>query len=403
MSLKDWFIEGNASKESVATNSIYLLDGGVSTHLSDLYKADFEYPELWSSSLLMTPEGKDIIVQGHKDWLKSGTNILTTVTYQCHDISKVINDEQMEQMLRDGVKLAQRAIAELPGENRFVVASMGCYGGALADGSEYTGNYPNIHSEKDLVDFHRLKTQVLLEEEPDGLALETVPCVLECRAFVLLLQELREKQSIPACWISLACRNGEELNDGTKIEEALEAIQQLDPKADLIQAIGINCCDSGYVSSLVRRIIATMSRPGQPRRGLVIYPNSGEEWDAQTKTWKEGTGLRKDDLQDAFADRLMKTIGIVLDMWRELKPGCQPPKLVLGGCCRTTPKTIATLRKQVDEHQESINTSQAPLTTEQQKMMDQILARDADFDRQIGEIGKKIGGEERPKESRDHI
>jgi hypothetical protein len=49
-------------------------------------------------------------------------------------------------MLQDGVHLAQQAVQEhrtttTTGGTHYVVARMGCYGAALADGSEYTGHY----------------------------------------------------------------------------------------------------------------------------------------------------------------------------------------------------------------------------------------------------------------------
>jgi S-methylmethionine-dependent homocysteine/selenocysteine methylase len=314
-------------------------------------------------------------------------------------LTQVIDEPQMKEMLRDGVQLAKQAIRESGArdDDQFAVACMGCYGGALGDGSEYTGNYPNIHSEQDLMDFHRVKTLTMLQEDPDGIALETVPCVMECRAFVLLLKELLQQKSLPACWISLACRNGEELNDGSKLEDALDVIHELDPNVELIHAIGVNCCDSGHVPALVKRIatyLATKESASPRCRGIAMYPNSGEEWDAKAKTWKEGAGLRKDDLQDVFANRLMDAVELVEETWKTYKPHSPRPKLLLGGCCRTRPQTIAALRERVDERQKGKLESEAreveSRNCEQQRMLEQIIARDADLDRQIGEIGGEL-------------
>lgn len=421
-SLKKWFTTANSTTDDEET--ILLLDGGVSTHLRDLCDATDStdgsltqdwYPELWSSSLLMTPPGRYVVVQGHKDWLKAGTNILTTVTYQCHFKCKVANDTQMREMLQDGVQLARQAVDEFQLDNEcydsslFVVASMGCYGAALADGSEYTGLYPNIQSEQDLVDFHSGKTLLLLQQNPDGIALETVPCVQECKAFIKLMKELRTQRGkdLPASWISLACRNGQELNDGSKVEDALEAIYEVDNDCDdannsIIQAIGVNCCDFEHVLSLVKIIATFMAQKKQQQqssitRGIIIYPNSGEEWDANAKTWKEGTGLRRSDLQDVFATKLMEAVDIVENTWKELLPTLPPPRIVLGGCCRTRPDTIRAIRKQVDQRQEQpaaagATTKTEPtlsnnaLTSEQAQRLARIMGRDADFDSQLGEI-----------------
>ena len=85
-SLKDWMLQSTAN-ESSNEKDILLMDGGVSTHLEHLLEekgASFPHRALWSSSLLLTPSGRDWIQRGHIDWLEAGSDILTTVTYQCH-------------------------------------------------------------------------------------------------------------------------------------------------------------------------------------------------------------------------------------------------------------------------------------------------------------------------------
>ena len=85
-SLKDWMLQRTENTSS-NEKDILLMDGGVSTHLEQLLKekeASFPHRALWSSSLLLTPSGRDWIQRGHNDWLEAGSDILTTVTYQCH-------------------------------------------------------------------------------------------------------------------------------------------------------------------------------------------------------------------------------------------------------------------------------------------------------------------------------
>jgi S-methylmethionine-dependent homocysteine/selenocysteine methylase len=65
--LKTWLL----SSEPSALRLILLMDGGVSTHLEHLLEQrnqKFPIRELWSSSLLLSPEGRNTILQGHKDW-----------------------------------------------------------------------------------------------------------------------------------------------------------------------------------------------------------------------------------------------------------------------------------------------------------------------------------------------
>lgn len=68
-----------------------------------------------------------------------------------------------------------------------------------------------------------------------------------------------------------------------------------------------------------------------PRIALVVYPNSGEEWDAGARDWVQGTGLQG-----------VKQIGrLARDEWYLEGQGAQ----VFGGCCRTRPAHIAEIRR----------------------------------------------------------
>lgn len=368
VSLKDWFM---MDKEYFP---LFLLDGGVSTHLQDILERQrgvdprnvWSHRSLWSSSLLLTEQGRSDIEQGHLDWLQAGSNIITTVTYQCHYASTLpntkhddsVDDATTTQMFRDGVRLAKRAISSFSEKTKgdesdphFVVASSGCFGAALANGAEYTGDYPGV-TEEDLMTFHRCKLEVLFDEKPDGIALETIPSLFEFVAVLKLLREFYQRQanlSSVAIWMSLACRSGTELNDGTPVTDALDYLKKLDPDAKLVQAIGFNCCDIQIIPSLVRIAAADIGTcaSGRLRRGIVVYPNTGEHWDAAAG-WKEGTGCSEPII---WANRLLEVVDMVKDTWNI--GVTQPPlqKIIIGGCCRTTPETIGIVRKLLDERQ----------------------------------------------------
>jgi len=400
---------------------VLIMDGGVSTHLENVIAPKtFSHRDLWSSSLLLTEEGRANVFEGHRDWLDSGSDILTTVTYQCHygffkdaasngaiemdisntvdviattgassisdhtdSIQEVLPEDKIREMMIDGVRLAKRAIDTTTASPRnrsnkqilsssstssltpgpFVVASTGPYGAAMADGSEYTGKYPAHVTRQALVDFHTRKARTLLMEgKPDGLAVETIPNIEEVgvvcevlRDLQRRLEELKPDSSPIACWISLACRNGNEMNDGHTVEEALRIVQSYDPTGRWIAGVGVNCFDSAYISALVTTMTKESLLQDGGHRGIILYPNSGEGWDAVNEEWKDGSGTSDDEL----ADRLMAAVQLVQDACEvetgtkeeassnSLKPRCVP-KIILGGCCRTNPATIAMLRKRVD-------------------------------------------------------
>jgi homocysteine S-methyltransferase len=350
------------------------MDGGVSTHLEHLIAPQtFSHRELWSSSLLLTHEGREYIQKGHMDWLAAGSNIVTTVTYQCHfglvdgDEKRVVSQDIMTEMIQNGVKLAQQAVKQQQQTTSttesygvdsplgpFVVASTGPYGAAMADGSEYTGKYPPQVTKDALFQFHLQKAKALWDCTPDGLAVETIPNLQEVGVICQVLKELQEAPSTSGgggCWISLACRDGTHLNDGNSLQDALNVIQSMDPDNDHVAAVGVNCCDSDHVTSLVQILaqhVVSHSKTNLPPRGIVVYPNSGESWDAAKEEWKDGTGA--DDAE--ISDRLVRAVAILRDVCKNhsSKTGTPVvlPKIVLGGCCRTSEKTIASLRERVD-------------------------------------------------------
>ena len=80
-------------------------------------------------------------------------------------------------------------------------------------------------------------------------------------------------------------------------------------------------------------------------RGILIYPNSGEEWDASQGNWVEGNGCA--DVTQ-FASEIMKGVRYVHDTCRKENAPLVP--LVVGGCCRTSQETIRAIRCSLDSY-----------------------------------------------------
>jgi len=186
-----------------------------------------------------------------------------------------------------------------------VAASIGPYGATLADGSEYRGSYGLTPAE--LVEFHRDRFDVLRSAGADLLAIETLPSLDEARAFVQLL----ESHSSARAWISFSCKDGKHLSEGQPI---FDAASLLDGCPQVV-AIGINCTAPKHVASLMDEIRRAS------RKRIVVYPNSGERWDAAGRCW---SGDPDEFLGPAavWADR---------GAW------------AIGGCCRVGPELIREL------------------------------------------------------------
>jgi len=363
-SLRRWF---SGQRQRGELPRILLLDGGVSTNLEEKV-GSFSVRELWSSSLLLTESGRSTIYEGHFDWIEAGCDVISTVTYQCHyeanlwpsteevgNNADIVTSEVIDQAWKDGIGLARRAGEESFGTNArrvFVLASSGCYGAALANGAEYTGDYGDISVEQ-LAEFHRRKFESAMRCKPDAIAFETVPSLKECEALRRLLESDAARDALGdlhSCYVSLACRGDSELNDGTPVKQALDVLLSVPSRR--LHGIGFNCCDSRHLQGLLSTLLEELSRR-QERRAIVAYPNSGEQWDAETESWVTGTGVTA---SSEMASTLMGVVRHVELQWSELRSDSGEetnlafPSILVGGCCRTTPQAIAELRSHLNKH-----------------------------------------------------
>lgn len=292
-----------------------VIDGGVATELArhGLDLGD----ELWSARVLI--EEPEAIERVHEAYFLAGADIAITASYQASYegfARRGLSAERTTEILKRSVALARsarsRVLRERPDMVRelLVAASVGPYGAVLHDGSEYRGDYGL--DEDALVDFHRERFAVLADAGADLLACETIPSRTEAAALVRLLGEHPDTEA----WITFSCRDGRHTSAGDPIAECaqwLDAVPQ-------VVAIGVNCVAPEMVESLIHEIGTGTDKP------IVIYPNSGESWDAEARCWV-GT-----------ADRFTAYVP------RWLEAGAR----WIGGCCRTTPDDIRRVRADVD-------------------------------------------------------
>ena len=123
-----------------------VLDGGLAT-LLEAHGHDLS-SELWSARLLA--DNPAAITAAHREYFEAGAQVAITSSYQAsfQGFAQLGMDrDTSEQLLRRSVQLAREAAdsatpaAGQVGEQRWVAASVGPYGAALADGSEYRGDY----------------------------------------------------------------------------------------------------------------------------------------------------------------------------------------------------------------------------------------------------------------------
>ncbi len=280
-----------------------LLDGGLSTALEQL--GNNLNTSLWSGELLRT--APDQIEAAHKAFVDAGAQIIITSSYQISMDGCALrgwNESEVRDALLLSTELARNASA---GTDVKVAASVGPYGASLADGSEYRGNYGRTKTQ--LKDFHRMRLQVLIESNPDVLAIETIPELTEAEAILELLDEQDIK--IPY-WMSFSCKDGEHISSGELFKDAVVLVSG---KIGAI-GVGINCTAPEFITPLLSS--------AKSRIPFVVYPNSGRTWNAESKEWEGAPTSGFSEMQNFE--------------WKE-----RGAKLI-GGCCSVGPEEIAQMR-----------------------------------------------------------
>ncbi len=285
-----------------------VLDGGMSNQLE---AAGHDLSDtLWSARLLA--DRPEAVTGAHLAYYEAGADVAITASYQATFegfAGRGIGRERAAGLLRLSVDAAREAALRAGGGTAAgrrplrVAASVGPYGAMLADGSEYRGRYGLTVAE--LERFHRPRLEVLAAAAPDVLALETVPDTDEAEALLRAVRGL----GVPA-WLSYTVAG-----DRTRAGQPLEEAFALAAGVDEVIAVGVNCCDPDDVDGAVATAAAVTGKP------VVVYPNSGEAWDADTRAW---TG------------RGTFTTGRVAG-W--VRAGAR----LIGGCCRVGPETVTEI------------------------------------------------------------
>ena len=230
-----------------------LLDGGLATQL-EAQGADLT-TTLWSAQLLI--DDPAAVIAAHRAFFVAGAGLRPPRPTRHRPSSRP-------------------AVLILPGRRSRNSTTTGfagwrlgrAYGAALADGSEYHGDY--TLSVAELRALARPRIAALAEAGADVLALETIPCLAEVEA---LLAEVAGTGV--RCWLSLTCAG-----ERTPAGEPAYAGFAMARDVEEVVAVGVNCLHPAEVGVLVRR--AAVASGGKP---VVAYPNSGETWDPVRRRW----------------------------------------------------------------------------------------------------------------------
>jgi homocysteine S-methyltransferase len=299
------------SRHALSFSQAHVLDGGMASEL-EFRGADISGP-LWSAHVLEDAPEKVHAV--HLAYLNAGADVVLTGSYQVSRRGYAefgLDAEYADRALLRAVEQAQNArhefLRQQPGRQVLIAASLGPYGAALHNGAEYHGSYDCSYEA--LVQFHRERIAVLVDSEADLLAFETIPSFEEAKA----IGEAITPWPNLAAWFSFTCPDDRAAQLQVAHGEPLRECAALVAGFAQTIAVGINCTQPMWISSLIVELKRASAKP------IVVYPNSGEGWNAESRCW---TGSSDPSL---FGDLARE--------W--YKGGAH----LIGGCCRTRPDHI---------------------------------------------------------------
>jgi homocysteine S-methyltransferase len=312
--LEDLSMAEQQSGRNAILRGIHVLDGGMASEL-EYRGANIDGP-LWSAHVL--EEAPEKVMAVHRAYIEAGAQCILTASYQVSGMGYSefgLTPDRADAALLRSVRLARTAAAEFPQRRIVMAASLGPYGAALHNGAEYHGSYGVSFGE--LVEFHRGRIRVLAEsgaDAPDLLAFETLPSLEEARA----IGEAIAPWPKVAAWFCFSCKDAEHVAHGELLSDCAAAAARFPQTI----AIGVNCTHPALMSALIGELRRASDKP------VVVYPNSGEGWDATARCW---TG--KGD---------PASFGTLAADW--FRAGAQ----IVGGCCRTRPAHIRLVAQAAD-------------------------------------------------------
>ncbi len=242
---------------------VLALDGGLSTALEAQGLA-IDGP-MWTGELLLS--NPEAVTAAHRSFVDAGADIIITGSYQLSfegGRRTSWSDDDVERALRNSTAAARLA----SNDDTLVAASIGPFGAHLNDGSEFLGRYGV--SAGAIRDYHDRRLDILLDTEPDLLAVETMPDLTE----VQILLDLLESKSVDMpYWVSFTVSEPGTISGGGNFAEACALVENY---ANAM-AVGINCSPLSVITPTLSGVDTELP--------FVVYPNAGQSWDADSMSW----------------------------------------------------------------------------------------------------------------------
>lgn len=313
--------------EQILAQRIMLLDGGMGTMIQQFNLEEIDYRKGFFENHPINLKGcndvlpltrKDVISNIHEQYLKAGSDIITTCTFNANAIS--LSDYQLADFVYDinksAAKLA-RSVADHfthdnPDKPRFVSGSIGPTSKTSSIAIDVEDPGKREISFDELVAAYSTQIEGLIDGGVDILQLETFFDVLNAKAALFAAEEVFKKTNCRCPIIvsgTLSDQSGRMLS-GQTIEAFYTSIAHAKPLA-----VSLNC---GLGAQQLMPFVERLSNIAETH--ICVYPNAG----------LPNICCGYDQTPDLFADDLK------VYMQRGLVN-------LVGGCCGTTPIFIEKL------------------------------------------------------------
>lgn len=373
---------------------ILLLDGGLGTTLeAPPYNVKLAASTpLWSAHLLI--DAPDTILAVQTDFVKAGSNVLLTATYQasyegfaatkrernqstvtsCSEFNpqkQGYDRAEASEYMRKAVAISREAFQRSPDsvQPKLVALSLGAYGACMIPSQEYTGKYEpaSFQTVEELHKWHRERLDAFTTSPEtwgkiDLIAFETIPVLNEIHAArqVMSTVNLAGKK----WYISCVFPNDDlRLPDGSTVEEVARAMLQ-DERPELSKpwGVGINCTKVNKLEGLIDQFESAVAKIQEEQESekksadelqrpwLVLYPDGATNlvYNTSTQKWESKDGA-------AIGDRRWDED--VCQIVRKTQERGFWSGILVGGCCKTSPEDISSLRARVNAIQGTNMTS----------------------------------------------
>ncbi len=262
--------------------------------------ADIGLP-LWSANALIHAPG--LVREIHEDYLAAGADIITTNTFRTNPraVEKSGTGADWRKLTAVAVRLAREARNSSAHDKALIAGSVApvedCY------------SPEHVPPDSSLAHEHGLLVRALRDEGVDFILVETMNTIREARAAVGAAREA----DMPFA-VSFITTGKGSLLSGEPLADAVKTLEPLRPSL-----VMVNCVSVLDIENEFRILRANTDLP------CGLYANVG----SPLRDFDHG--LQRDADDSVFADKVRT--------WLELGAA------VIGGCCGTTPETIAVMKR----------------------------------------------------------